>query len=60
MKETKKVFEEEIACPYCKKGILIKKIRETLEKAVSGVYKETVTVEKSKQTKLKKSWLKKK
>lgn len=53
MKDIKKVFEEEITCPWCKKGVVVKKEKKTITEAVSGVYKETVTVEKSKQTKLK-------
>lgn len=55
MTEKKTIFAEEVKCPHCKKYLIIKKIKTTVEEPVKGEYQEKIVVEKSTQTRLKKA-----
>lgn len=53
MDKKKTLFEEEIKCAHCKKYIHITKTRKTTSPSVKAEYVDKITVEKSKQTRLK-------
>ena len=48
----KMVFSERLMCPHCKKGIVVKKIKEIITAPVPGEYTEKVIVQKDTQTTL--------
>lgn len=52
-KKPKKVFEVKVKCPFCKKGIIVKKTKKTIHPAEPAEYEEKVTAEKDSQTTLK-------
>jgi len=49
----KTIFEEEIKCPHCKKMVVVRRIKKTIEEPVKGEYEEHTEIEKSKQARLK-------
>ena len=51
-KKAKVLFEGKTSCPYCKKGILVKKTKKLLRAATDAEYEEKVIAEKESQTKL--------
>jgi len=53
MEEKKETFKEEIKCPYCKKFLIVKKVREMITEPVKAEYEDEVIVEKSTQKRLK-------
>ena len=52
--ETKRktIFEDEILCPHCNKGVTLRRIRKVITEPVKGEYEEETIVEKSKQKRL--------
>ena len=54
MEEEKRkiIFEDEISCPHCKKGVTLRRIRKVITEPIKGEYEEETIVEKSKQKKL--------
>lgn len=49
----KDLFEDNIKCPHCNKGVHIKIEKETVEPGIPAVTKLNVFIDKSVQTKLK-------
>ena len=45
----KTIFEDEVICPFCKKRLSLRRVKEVITEPVKGEYKEETIVEKSKQ-----------
>ena len=45
----KVIFEDEIVCPHCKRGISFRRVKNVITEPVKGEYEEETIVEKSEQ-----------